>query len=487
MSYRSGVSREQRMLLPESVEDYVGPENPVRVIDAFIEGLDLPALGFELEATERPGAPGYDPKALLKLYLYGYLNRIRSSRELEKATRRNLEVIWLVRGLGPDHWTINAFRREHRARFKGVFRQFNLVCGSLGLFGADLVAIDGTFLKAVNHSRRNFTQNKVKKMLEEIDRRTERYLQELETADREAAAQSMATKEGEEELGGLRCKLAEMEKKRGDCQVLLAAMAESPTGQVSLTDPDSRHLEKASERTVGYNAPLAVDAAHHLIVTEEVTQEANDSHLLAPMATAAKEALGVEQLKVVADTGYYDHAQIRLCTKQGIEAYVPMEERPPAGEGLYPVQCFEYDAGRDLYVCPQGRELMRHSDTTRSSGTDRTYYAGVADCRDCPVRQQCTSGKYRKLNVHEDQELIDAHHARSRQQPKVQRQRASLVEHPFGTLKFWLGYRSFLTRGLNMVRAEFSLSCLAYNFRRVLNLLGVSTLLSVLQKPVQTA
>jgi transposase len=283
------------MLLPDSVEDYVGAENPVRVVDAFVEGLDLNGLGFDRKPEGSAGAPPYDPKAMLKLYVYGYLNRIRSSRELEKATRRNLEVIWLLGRLMPDHWTINAFRREHRARFKAVFRQFNLVCGSLGLFGADLVAIDGTFLKAVNNPQRNFTRNKVKNLLEEIDRRSEAYLEALETSDREASAQSMAASDQATEAQRIRSRLAALESKRAECMALLAAMETSPTGQVSLTDPDSRSLEKLSQRTVGYNAQIAVDAANHLIVAEEVTQEPSDTALLTPMAVAAKEVLGVDE------------------------------------------------------------------------------------------------------------------------------------------------------------------------------------------------
>jgi transposase len=475
------------MLLPESVEDYVGADNPVRVVDAFIEGLDLKSLGFEWKPEGGAGAPGYHPQAMLKLFVYGYLNRIRSSRELEKAARRNLEVIWLLRRLRPDHWTINAFRRENRNRFKAVFRQFNLVCGSLGLFGAELVAIDGTFLKAVNNPQRNFTQAKVKDLIEEIDRRSEAYLKELETADSQASMQSMATSDGAEGTKRIGSQLAAMEKKRAQCLELLAAMESSPTGQVSLSDPDSRSLDKGSQRTVGYNAQIAVDAANHLIVAQEVTQEPNDTQLLAPMAVAAKEALGVEQLKAVADRGYYSHEQMRLCAEQRVETYVPMISQIPAGEGDYPVERFEYDAKRDLFRCPQGRELTRHSDTLKQSGRYRVYYAGIAACRDCPVRPQCTKSKYRKLTVHKDNEIIEAVKVRLRQQPQIAARRRGLVEHPFGTLKFWQGYHHFLTKGLEMVRAEFTLSCLAYNFRRVLNLLGVSRLLSALAKPLPAA
>ena len=466
------------MLLPESVEDYVGADNPVRVIEAFVEGLDLQALGFALKAEEAPGAPPYDPKALLKLYVYGYLNRIRSSRELEKAARRNLEVIWLLGRLTPDHWTINAFRRGHRARFKAVFRQFNLVCGSLGLFGAELVAIDGTFLKAVNSPRRNFSQGKLRRMIEEIDARSEAYLEALEASDREAPAQSLAA--GGEKPAQIQGKLAALEDKRRECAALLETLSAEPGAQVSLTDPESRALCKKGEFTVGYNAQIAVDSAQHLIAAEEVTREPNDATLLLPMAQAAREALGVEKIAAVADRGYYSHEQVRACAEAGIEAYVPSPRRSVAGEGGYPIEVFRYDAPRDLYVCPQGRELPRHSDTTKASGRHRTYYDSAV-CRGCPVRPACTRGAYRKLTVHEHQEIIAANQARLRARPDILAQRHALAEHPFGTLKFWLGYRAFLCRGLEMVRAEFSLSCLAYNFRRALNVLGVGRLLEALQ------
>jgi len=468
------------MLLPESVEDYVGADNPVRVIDAFIDGLDLGALGFELKAELAPGAPPYDPKALLKLYVYGYLNRIRSSRELEKATRRNLEVIWLLGRLTPDHWTINAFRRVHRARFKAVFRQFNLVCGSLGLFGAELVAIDGTFLKAVNSPRRNFSQAKVRRMIEEIDARSEAYLEALEAAERAVPAQSLAAVGGASDAAQIQSKLSALEDRRRACAAMLEQLSPEAGAQLSLSDPDSRALCKKSEFTVGYNAQIAVDSAQHLIAAEEVTREPNDATLLAPMAQAARDALGVEKIAAVADRGYYSHEQVRACAEAGIEAYVPSPRRSVAGEGGYPIEVFRYDAARDLYVCPQGRELPRHSDTAKASGRHRTYYDSAV-CRDCPVRPACTRGAYRKLTVHEHQEIIAANQARLRARPEILAQRHALAEHPFGTLKFWLGYRAFLCRGLEMVRAEFSLSCLAYNFRRALNVLGVGRLLEALR------
>ena len=486
MTYRCGVERNQVMLLAERVEDYVAVDNPVRAVDAFVEGLELPRLGFPIRSSDALGAPEYDPRAMLKLFVYGYLNRLRSSRELEKATRRNLEVIWLLRQLTPDHWTINAFRKTHRACFKALFRQFHLVCTGLGLFGAELVAVDGTFLKAVNNPQDNFTQAKVQKLLEQIDARSEAYLQELETLDREAAAQSLAEDAARgdrtQDAQRLQQKLAAMEEQRARCQELLAAMESSPTGQVSLHDADARSLDKGSQRTVGYNAQIAVDSAHHLIVAEEVTQEPNDSALLAPMAAAAREALGVDQIQVVADRGYYSHEQMRQCAEQGIETYVPMQAPPQAGTGGYPLERFTYDAQEDHFLCPQGRTLTRHEDSRKGRNWYRVYYAGPAACRDCPVRGQCTRGQYRKLTVPVEEKVIAAVQARLRAHPQIFAQRRNLVEHPFGTMKFWQGYHHFLTKGLARVRAEFTLSCLAYNFRRVLNVLGVGPLLAALGK-----
>lgn len=257
-------------------------------------------------------------------------------------------------------------------------------------------------------------------------------------------------------------------------------MESSPTGQVSLNDPDARLLEKGRQRTVGYNAQIAVDAAHHLIVAEEVTQEPNDSALLTTMTVKAKEALGVAQIKVTADRGYYSHEQMRQCAAQGIETYVPRQATKQAGTGEYLLEHFNYDAKEDLFRCPQGRSLTRHEDSRKGLHWYRVYYAGKAACRDCPVRAQCTKGQYRKLTVLVEEEAIAAAQARLREHPEIIAQRRNLVEHPFGTIKFWQGYHHFLTKGLERVRAEFTLSCLAYNFRRVVNLLGVGPLLAAL-------
>jgi transposase len=477
MQYLAGVERNQSMLLPRSVEEYVSAENPVRAIDAFMEGLDVQALGFSLREEKDAGAPGYHPRELLKLYLYGYLNRIRSSRELEKATHRNLEVIWLVRELKPDHWTISNFRKLHRERFRKVFREFALVCARLGLFGADLVAIDSSHFQAVNSPKRNFTKAKVQALLEQIDQKSEAYLQDLETADQAAPSQGRG---GKDEAKSLREKLAQLEAERQRCSELMQALEASETGQVSQTDADSRRLKKGDESVVGYNVQIAVDGQHHLIVAEQVTQENSDWQMLSPMAAQAKEALGVERLRVVADAGYCSHEQISRCADLGIEANVPNGQHRAAGRGAYAREKFRYDAPADVCICPRGQSLHRHRDNTWRGLRYQVYY-NVSACAQCPVRAECTKGRYRKLRLAEGHELFAAAQERWRTQPELRQQRRSLVEHPFGTLKFWWGMRAFLCRGLQAVQAEFSFAALAYNFRRVLNVLGTAKLIGQLQ------
>ena len=466
------------MLLPQAVEDYVSAENPVRVIDAFIDGVDLGQLKLQTRSESEKGAPPYDPRAMLKLYVYGYLNRIRSSRELAKAAKRNLEVIWLMRQLTPEYWAVSDFRRKNRDCFKRLFREFNLVCGKLKLFGAELVAIDGCYFKAVNAPRNNFTKNKLLKQIEEIDKRSEDYLKALETADLAAEKQGQEWSKGRG--ASLREKIAKLKEEREQCAGLLNEVEQSPTGQISLTDPDSRSLQKANEKVVGYNTQIAVDAKHHLIVAAEISRDPTDWKNLEPMASAAKEALGVEQLKAVADAGYYSHEQMRKCAEQGIEATAPNLQKRKAGAGDYPVEAFRHDAEKDCYVCPQGRELRRHQDSVQAGKTYQVYYEKAA-CADCPVRARCTRGTYRKLAVPTDREFLDAVQKRWRENPQLRKQRSQLVEHPFGTMKFWWGFRSFLCRRIEMVRAEFSLTSLAYNFRRVLNLFNVASLLQALR------
>ena len=477
MRYLQGVDRSQTMLFPSAVDEYVTGENPVRAIDAFVEGVDLEELGIVERQESDAGAPGYHPRVFLKLFVYGYLNRIRSSRELERAAKRNVEVIWLLQKLTPDHWTINQFRKDHRNAFKSLFRQFNVVCGSLGLFGADVVAIDGTHLKAVNSPERNITKAKVQELIKEVDKKTEAYLEALETADKEAAAQSI----GKTDAKALKEKIANMEAERKRCEELLAMLAESKTGQISHTDADSRMLKKNGQSVVGYNAQVAADTKHHLVAAEKVTQEASDWNLLEPMASEAKAALEVEKLQAIADTGYCCQTQIEACLNNGIEPTVPEKKERVTGEGKHPLSSFRYDAEKDCYHCPTGKELLRHQDSERHGNLYRIYYSTSA-CKNCPLLAECTKGAYRKLSIPVKKEFMTAMKERLKAKPELMRLRSQTVEHIFGTIKFWWGYRSFLCRGIEAVQAEFSLATLAYNFRRALNILGASALFAGIRR-----
>lgn len=472
MSLRRGLDREEFMLLPERLEDYVTCENPVRAVDAFVENLDLSELGFE-ERKKVLGAPSYDPKALLKLYIYGFLNRIRSSRELEKATKRNLEVIWLMRKLQPDHWTINSFRKTNKDHFKAVFRQFNLLCGKLDLFGHELVAIDSAFFKAVNNASRNYTANNLKIAIKAADAQTEKYLALLESSDPEGTPQQLT------ERGSMEAKLASLKDKSKELQSLLKQVKASPTRQISLNDPDSRRLKKPSESVVGYQVQIAVDEKNHLIAVNETFATGGDSDHLLEMSTSAKEALGAQELTVVTDGGYFNIDQIKACEESGIEVHMPIRKTRAAGEGVYSLKDFKQEEERDVFICPAGRELHRHENTRLGNDYYKVYYNTQA-CRECPSLKKCTKGKYRKIKIHVDAQVVDQMRERMMREPEKLKKRGSLVEHPFGSMKFWMGARALLTCGWNSVRGEINLTCLAYNFRRALNLVGVPKLLEVL-------
>lgn len=473
MSYIVGVDRQQTQLLPPSVEEYVGEDAPVRAIEAFVRGLDLKQLGFAPGPAET-GRPGYDPAHLLGLYLYGYLNRVRSSRRLEAETRRNLEVIWLLRGLQPDHWVIAAFRREHRDRFKAVLREFNLLCRKLELFGAELVAIDGAKFKAVNSGRNHYTAEQLRELVTRIDARIEDYLEQLDGADaeQEGTGRTAAT-----ELSGKLAQLLDRAACVAQMQEVLAATGQN---EISLIDPDSRGQKKVG---VGYNVQVAVDAKHDLIAVAEVTQDQNDLAQLQPMAEAAKQALAQESLCVVADAGYHAAAQLEKCEQSGIETYVPAPRgtagQSTAGAAVYPKSDFTYDATRDSYRCPADQELPFVC-VGQSRGQLRHYYYAPKACATCECKAQCTQGKFRRLSRLPNEAVIERQAARAAARPEVVRERKTIVEHPFGTLRLW-GHDTFLCRGLEMVRAEFTLSAFAYNLRRVLNVVGLAPLLTHLR------
>jgi len=471
MKFIAGVDREQALLLPERVEDYVGQDANVRFVDAFVDGLVLDQYGLSRSKPAATGRPGYAPSDMIKLYLWGYLNKVESSRRLERDCLRNLELIWLLRRLAPDFKTIADFRRDNAKAFKQVFRDFNLVCHELDLFGAQLVAIDGTKLKAVNAVERNHNPAKLTERLKRIDERLEEFLSRLEAADSceaEAASQALTVQ-------GLQQKLQALREARGRWQQKLERLKESGEAELSETDPESRAMRKVG---VGYNGQIAVDSKHHLIAAVEVVADAQDYHQLSSLATQAKEELGVETLKVVADMGYYNHGELARCERAGVETYVPRPQKGSAeAAGLYGKKDFEYDEDSDCYRCPNGARLKAGC-RFQKEGEPHVRYENPAACKRCPLKSKCTAGPHRTVTRHQEEAAADRMHERVRANPGIVVRRKALVEHVFGTMMFWMKQRTLLTRGLEKVRGEFALTALAYNIKRVLNLAGIDQLLA---------
>jgi len=472
----TGTDRSQTLLLPAAVEDYVGPDNPVRFIDAFVDQLDLAALGFVRARPERTGRPGYHPGDLLKLYIYGYLNRVRSSRRLEAETHRNLEVIWLLRQLRPDFKTIADFRRQNAKAFKLVFRQFVVLCRDLDLFGRELIAVDGTRIKAVNNKDRNFTKASLDALIQQSDARLEKYLGQMDAGDDEDGGPSDT---GNTE--DLRAKIDAIRARRDELQGYQAELRASGEGQISLTDPDSRAMARMTKVGVGYNIQIAVDAKHSLIAEQQVTNKVLDYGHLTDTARAAKDVLGAETLDVVADRGYFQAEDIEACEDSGMTPYVPKPNRGPAKrDGLFPKEQFKFDAERDGYVCPDGRFLRLRS-VRKDRVIEIRMYTGQGVCGDCALKAACTKSDFRQLSRYANEAQLDRMAARVAARPDLQDIRRQTVEHPFGTIKQWMNQGAFLMRRLDNVRGEFSLTALAYNLRRAITLIGVPGLVAAIR------
>jgi transposase len=468
-----GTDRTQAMLLPECVEDYVGPDNPVRVVEAFVEQLDLRAMGFEGSDPQATGRPAYHPSVLLKIYIYGYLNRIQSSRRLEHETQRNIELMWLAARLMPDFKTIANFRKDNGRAIRQVCRQFIVLCRQLNLFTQVLVAIDGSKFKAVNNRDKNFTSAKMKRRMAAINESIERYLTSMDTADR-AEPEVAALRKGR-----LQDKIDALRQQMQELQAIDTRMNASPDKQVSLTDPDARSMKNREGGIVGYNVQTAVDAEHHLIVTHEVVTDGVDRDQLARMAEQARQAIGTEELTVVADRGYFKGEQILECTNAGITPLVPKTlTSNNRAEGRFDKQDFIYVAADDEYRCPAGERAIRRFTTVENGLTIHKYWSSA--CPRCPIRAQCTTSDYRRITRWEHEAVMEAMQDRLDRQPDVMRVRRQTAEHPFGTLKLWMGASHFLTRTLKNVRTEMSLHVLAYNLKRMMRILGISEMLKVL-------
>ena len=476
MAHITGEDRSQLLLLPDAVDDYVGPDNPVRFIDAFVDGLDLEAAGFQRVQPADKGRPGYDPADLLKLYIYGYLNRIRSSRRLEAETHRNLEVIWLLRQLKPDFKTIADFRRDNRGAFRAVFRHFVRLCRELDLYGRELLAVDGTRIKAVNNRDRNFTRAKLKSQLQRLDKRLDRYLDQMNQADADDAGGSAVA------VPDLQDKITSLRKRKETLEAHRQTLDDTGEAQLSLTDPDSRSMHSVTRVGVGYNVQIAVDTKHNLIAEQQVHNHVSDLGLLAETAVAARENLVVDNIDAVADRGYYKIEDIEACEAAGITPYVPKPDRSAARNiGHFPKSDFQYDAATDTYRCPAGQRLARsyRGSVARSrAGTYIDSYVNRAACRDCALRERCTNN-YRTIARFANESMMERMAERLAARPEVMERRRTSVEHPFGSIKQWMGQGAFLTRRLGNVRGEFSLTALAYNMRRAINLVGIPALIAI--------
>jgi len=471
-----GESRTQSTLLPEILDDYVAETNPVRVIDIFVDELDLGKLGFEGIDPAATGRPSYHPAVLLRIYIYGYLNRIQSSRRLERETQRNIELMWLTGRLMPDFKTIANFRKDNGEAIRKVCRQFVLLCRQLDLFTEAFVAIDGSKFKAVNNRDRNFTSAKLQKRMAQIEASIERSLGAIETADREesALAQTKTTR--------LKDKIAVLKEQMQKLKAIEGQLQATPDKQISLTDPDARSMATSGRGSgiVGYNVQTVVDAKHHLIVTHEVTNVGHDRDQLASMAKQARTEMGTQELTVVADRGYFNSEEILACHEAGITAIVPKPVTSSAtAHGRFSRADFIYDADKNEYKGPAGDRLIwRYSTIERGLKLHRYW---CSNCQTCELKAQCTPSQQRRISRWEHETVLEAMQTRLDKTPDAMSIRRRTVEHPFGTLKAWMGSTHFLTRTLDRVSTEMSLHVLAYNLKRVMNILGTRALIQAIR------
>jgi transposase len=471
-----GEDRKQQALLPSSLEDYVDEDNPARVVDVFVDELDLDGLGFEL-IPAATGRPAYHPATLLKLYIYGYLNRVQSSRRLEREAQRNVELMWLTGRLAPDHKTIANFRKDNGPAIQAACAHFVVLCREIGLFTQAVAAVDGSKFKAVNTRDKNFTPTKLKKRIEQVAEHIAGYLQELDTADRLEgdAVEARALK--------LTDKIATLRAQMQALKAMESEVAAAPDGQVSLTDPDARAMATSGRGSgiVGYNVQSAVDAEHHLIVAHDVVMAPTDRNQLTSISAKAKDAMGLERLDVLADRGYFSGEEILACEAMGVTPYVPKPLTSGAkADGRFGMQDFAYVADQDAYRCPAGN-LLPHHMTTVEKGLTLHRYWDRASCQACALKPQCTPSVERRITRWEHEDIIEAMQRRMDLAPSAMRARRRIVEHPFGTIKSWMGNPHLLMRRLKNVKTEIGLHVLAYNMKRVMQVLGARPLMAAMQ------
>ncbi|MGP9791826.1 IS1182 family transposase [Roseinatronobacter sp. NSM] len=471
-----GISRDQATLFPERLDDWIGEDHLVRVVDPFVDQLDLGALGFQRHAAARTGRPGYHPAVLLKLFIYGYLNRIPSSRRLECEAGRNVELMWLTGRLVPDHKTIAEFRRQNGPAIRRTCARFVELCRRIGVLKGEVVAVDGSKFKAVNNRDRNFTKGKIASRMAHLEAEVGRYIEEADRIDRQETGAARA-----ERAAHLTGRYHRIRKEIERLLAMEETLADAPDGQISLTDPDARAMATRAQHSghVGYNVQSVVDAETHLIVAHEVTNQGHDRDLLTKMATQAKAALQREELHIIADKGYFSGGEILACHKAGITATVPRSDTSGArSKGRFVKADFAYEHENDVYRCPAGQALT-HRTTTQQQGLQmRRYWTNA--CKTCEIKKRCTTGYERRVSRWEHEHLVEASNARRRSPAAPMSVRRSTVEHPFGTIKSWTGPCHFLTRRLGGVGTEMALNVLAYNIKRMVALVGIKGLMAAI-------
>jgi transposase len=473
----AGADRAQSTLLPECLDDWIDESNAVRVIDAFVDALDLADLGFDGVEPAATGRPAYHPAILLKLYIYGYLNRVKSSRRLEREAGRNVEVMWLLGRLVPDHKTIADFRKDNGTAIRKVCARFVDLCREMGLLAKASVAIDGSKFKAVNNRDRNFTRGKVDRRRAQLEESVARYLSQLDTADLQEPSETLVLK-----TTRLKEKLAKLESEMQRLAAIEKLMLASPDQQISLTDPDSRSMATSGRGSgvVGYNVHVAVDTEHHLIVTHEVTNSGSDRSQLANVAKEAKAVLQVEELEAVADRGYYHGEEILACEQAGITVTLPKPMTSGAkSDGRFGKQDFVYLPEEDVYRCPAGEHLKYYYTNEENGQKLRRYWTNA--CRTCALKNNCTPSPQRRITRWEHEHVLEAVQQRLDKNPQAMRVRRETVEHPFGTIKMRMGATHFLMKTLPRVASEMALCVLAYNLTRVMNIVGIKPLTTAIR------
>ena len=473
-----GADRGQSTLFPECLEDWVGEDNPVRVIDVFVDNLDLADLGFSGVEPQATGRPSYHPAVLLKLYIYGYLNAVQSSRRLEREAGRNVELMWLTRRLVPDHKTIADFRKDNGPAIRRVCARFVELCRRMGLLAHASVAIDGSKFKAVNNRDRNFTEGKMKRRMAQIEESVARYLHQLDSADRQERSKANVMR-----IHRLYEKIAKLQEEMRRLEAIEKQRLAEPDQQISFTDPDARSMATSGRGSgvVGYNVQASVDTKHHLIVAHEVTTSGSDRSQLAPMSELTKKVLGVDKLDVVADRGYYASEQILECAEAGVSVTLPKPQTSNNKlKGLFVKADFRYIAAEDMYMCPAGEALLFVSHKRETNGLSLRRYATPA-CSKCKLRKRCTTSSHRSIARWEHEHVLEDVQRRLDENPQAMRIRRETVEHPFGTIKARMGATHFLMKRLKNVKTEMALAVLAYNLTRVMNIIGVGPLMQAMR------